>query len=307
MPETESQTATEPATELDTVPTDFAPAIGIAPAEGLENEEGGRIVLEGLPNTRDIGGIPAANGRYVKHARLLRSGALDKATDRDLEVLVNDYDVRTVIDLRTEEERKEHPDPEDGMPGVTFEDAPVLNASTFGVTREGGMMQALKALRALKKNPASIMEEVYERMVLDEESQRGFAQFFDDVLAAEDGAVLWHCTIGKDRAGLAAAFLLHALGAPRDAIEQDYLATNRYVQSETQSIMDALASFGVADKLDKSIQVINSADPKFLAAAFDAIEKHYGSLDAYVRDQLGVTDEKRATLRARYLTDDPQG
>ena len=33
--------------QLDTVPTDFAPAIGIAPAEGLESEEGGRIVLEG--------------------------------------------------------------------------------------------------------------------------------------------------------------------------------------------------------------------------------------------------------------------
>ena len=77
------------------------------------------------------------------------------------------------------------------------------------------------------------MEEVYERMMLDEQSQRGFAQFFDDVLAAEDGSVLWHCTIGKDRAGLAAALLLHALGVKREAVEQDYLATNKYVQSET--------------------------------------------------------------------------
>lgn len=43
----------------------------------------------------------------MKHARLLRSGALDHATARDLEVLLDDYQVRTVIDLRTEEERKE--------------------------------------------------------------------------------------------------------------------------------------------------------------------------------------------------------
>ena len=74
--------------QLATVPTDFAPAIGIAPAEGLESEEGGRIVLEGLPNTRDVGGLPTDDGRYVKHARLLRSGALDHATARDLEVLL---------------------------------------------------------------------------------------------------------------------------------------------------------------------------------------------------------------------------
>ena len=264
-------------------------------------------MLEGLPNTRDVGGLPTDDGRYVKHARLLRSGALDHATARDLEVLLDDYQVRTVIDLRTEEERKEHPDPQDGLVGVRFADAPVLSASTFGVTREGGMMQALKMLRTVQKNPASIMEEVYERMMLDEQSQCGFAQFFDDVLAAEDGSVLWHCTIGKDRAGLAAALLLHALGVKREAVEQDYLATNKYVQSETQNIMDALSSFGLGDKLDKSIHVINSADPRFLHAALDAVEKQYGSLDAYVRDQLSVTDEKREALRARYLTDDPRG
>lgn len=292
---------------VDTVPDDFYPALDITDAEGLEREPGGRIVLEGLPNTRDIGGIPAADGRFVKHARLLRSGALDHATDRDLATLLDDFNLRTVIDLRTEEERKEHPDPEDGLVGVHFEDAPVLSTSTFGVTREGGMMQALKMLRTVQKNPASIMEEVYERMMLDEQSQQGFARFFDDVLAADEGAVLWHCTIGKDRAGLAAALLLHVLGAPREAIAQDYLATNDYVQSETQNIMDALSSFGLAGKLDSSIHVINSADPRFLQAAFNAVEREYGSLDAYVRDQLGVTDEKRAALRERYLTDDPQG
>lgn len=293
--------------DFDTVPTDFAPAIGIAPAEGLENEKDGRIVLEGLPNTRDVGGIPTTDGRYVKHARLLRSGALDHATARDLEVLLDDYHVRTVIDLRTEEERKEHPDPEDGLMGVRFVDAPVLSTSTFGVTREGGMMQALKMLRTVQKDPAGMMEEVYERMMLDEQSQHGFAQFFDDVLATDEGSVLWHCTIGKDRAGLAAALLLHTLGATREAIERDYLATNRYVESETQNIMDALASFGLGDKLDKSIHVINSADPRFLQAAFDAVEKSYGGLDAYVRNQLNVTEEKRDALRERYLTDDPQG
>ena len=48
--------------QLDTVPTDFAPAIGIAPAEGLESEEGGRIVLEGLPNTRDVEACPRTTG-----------------------------------------------------------------------------------------------------------------------------------------------------------------------------------------------------------------------------------------------------
>ncbi len=287
---------------VDTVPDDFSPSLGIADAEGLEKASDGHIELEGLPNTRDIGGIRAADGRCVKHARLLRSGALAGATERDLKVLLDDFDVRTVIDLRTEEERREKPDPEDGLEGVRFEDAPVLNTSTLGVTREGGIKGALKMLRAVQDDPAQIMMDIYERMVLDEASQRGFASFFDDVLDTPDGAVLWHCTIGKDRAGLAAMLLLHVLGASHEDILRDYEATNRYVASRTEDIMDALATYHLAGKLDKSIQVINAADPRFLRAALDAIDREFGGLDAYVEKALGITDEKRDALRARYLT-----
>ena len=50
----------------------------------------------------------------MKHARLLRSGALDHATARDLEVLLDDSSAHG-IDCDTEEERKEHPDPQDGL------------------------------------------------------------------------------------------------------------------------------------------------------------------------------------------------
>lgn len=249
---------------VDSVPDDFYPALGIADAEGFERADDGRIEFEGLPNTRDLGGLPSVDGRFVKRARLLRSGALARATERDLKVLADEFDLRTVVDLRTEEERREHPDPEDALLDVRFRDAPVLSASTFGVTHEGGILSALKALRAVQKNPAGMMMDVYARMVLDEQSQRGFSQFFQDVLAAEQGAVLWHCTIGKDRAGL-------------------------------------------ADKLDASLKVLNSADPRFLQAAFDAVDREYGSLDEYVRVALGVADDQRDALRHRYLADGPQG
>ena len=189
------------------------------------------------------------------------------------------------------------------MEGVRFVNDPVLDTAALGVTREGGLLGALKALRALKKNPAGVMEDVYERLILDEKSQRGYARFFDDVLAAgaNEGAVLWHCTVGKDRAGLAAALLLHALGVPRDVVMADYLATNRHVASHAQDVADALAAHGLAGKFDEGIRVLNSAEPRFLEAAFSAAERAFGSLDDYLRDALCVTDEKRAALRDRYL------
>lgn len=292
---------------VDTVPDDFTPSLGIADAEGLEDVCDGRIELEGLPNTRDIGGIPAAGGYYVKHARLIRSGALAGATARDLETLVDEFCVRTIVDLRTEEERREKPDPEDELPGVKFEYAPLLNTATFGVTREGGLHGMMKMLKAVQDDPAQIMMKVYASMMVDEKSIEGFAAFFDDVLAADEGAVLWHCTVGKDRAGLATALLLHILGASRADIVRDYEATNRYVASHTEDIVDQLARYHLADKLDKSIHIINAADPRYLQAAFDAVEQRFGDLDAFVRDRLGVSCEKRAALRERYLTPDPLG
>ncbi len=288
---------------VDTVPD--MPTFGIADAEGLEQVSDGRIMLEGLPNTRDIGGIKGADGLFVRHARLLRSGALTAATERDLEVLANDYDLRVVIDLRTEEERLEKPDPEDALMNVRFNHAPVLNTETLGITRGGGLRDAMKMLRQVQNDPAKIMMDIYPRMLLDEASQRGFTLFFDQVLATEEGSVLWHCTIGKDRAGLATMLLLHVLGASPEAIMEDYKATNRYVTSRTQEIMDALAVYHLAGKLDDSIHVINSADPRFLGAAINAVHHEFGSLDAYVEKALGVTIDKRAELRNRYLVDNP--
>lgn len=292
---------------VDTVPDNFVPALGITDAEGLEKVSDGRIILDGLPNTRDVGGLPAADGRFVKHARLIRSGALAGATERDLEILADNFDVRTVIDLRTAEERAEKPDPEDALMNVRFVDAPVLSTSAFGVTHEGGLRGMMKTLRTLQDDPAQIMEDLYQKMMLDEDSRRGFATFFDAVLNTPEGAVLWHCTVGKDRAGLAAMLLLHVLGVSRDDIMRDYLVTNRYVASRTEDITDALAKYHLAGKLESSIQVLNSADVRFLTAALDAAEQQYGSLDGYVERGVGVSADQRAALRERYLTDNPQG
>ena len=46
--------------------------------------EFGHIPFEGLRNTRDLGGMPTADGRTIAPAKLLRSGALHKASEQDL-------------------------------------------------------------------------------------------------------------------------------------------------------------------------------------------------------------------------------
>ena len=71
--------------------------------------EFGHIPFEGLRNTRDLGGMPTADGRTIAPAKLLRSGALHKASEQDLARLVGDYDLAGVIDFRTQLERDKEP------------------------------------------------------------------------------------------------------------------------------------------------------------------------------------------------------
>ena len=51
----------------------------------------------------------------------------------------------------------------------------------------------------------------------------------------------------------------------------------------------------------EAIRPLLSVRRDYLQAAFDAIEETHGSVDAYLRDALGVTDEKRERLRRNLL------
>lgn len=304
---------------MDVLPT--MPGIAIeedALPDEAALEAGGRIELEGLANTRDLGGIEAADGRTVRPRMLIRSGALSKATEHDATALIDEYRLAKVIDLRTEEERLKNPDPQDLFDGVEFLDIPILDTQALGITREGGIKGLLKAVKIIDTDLAALMIDIYPSMLLDERSMLGYKRFFAELMKNEPpvggfslgessaelpaaGSVLWHCSAGKDRAGLATVLLLHVLGVPYEAILDDYLATNGYTESRTQEILDALAAYGMAGKLDDSVRVLNSADERFLRAALDAVDKRYGSLDAYVHEALCVTPEKQEALQAKFL------
>lgn len=95
-----------------------------------------RIEMEGpVYNTRDLGGYTGKDGRTIRPRRLLRSGALGKCTEPDIRRLTEEYGLKTVVDLRTNGEKTELPDPE--IKGVEFIHDPLLSDAMLGITREG--------------------------------------------------------------------------------------------------------------------------------------------------------------------------
>lgn len=169
-----------------------------------------RIPLKKLINTRDLGGLTVRDGRTIRPKRLLRSGALFEAAPEDCEVLLRDYHLKVIIDFRTSAERAGSPDPE--LPGVENFHLPVYDS--VGFTREDGSDENLSGLAMRLTGHAAggdgWMTGLYRGFVTDGAPK--YRQFFELLLKQREGAVLWHCTAGKDRAGTAAILLLRALG-----------------------------------------------------------------------------------------------
>lgn len=268
----------------------------------MSQQYAGRIVLENLHNTRDLGYLRTITGQQVTPRKLIRSGALALATSEELHVLVEDYSVRTVIDLRTPDEQIKKPDPQEEMSRVRFVDAPILGFSTTGITREDGLAGMAKTLPALDRDPVEVMTKLYPNMLLDDVGIKGFSRFFDELVQNEEGAVLWHCSAGKDRAGLASVLLLTVLEVPHSAIVADYLATNQYLEGRSDELKKLIPTEFLSQSLLQSLQVFNSASETFLSAGLKAVEEQYGSLDTYMHEALNVDADKRALLKSKYLS-----
>lgn len=264
--------------------------------------EFGHIPFEGLHNTRDLGGLPAADGRRIKPALLLRSGALHKATEEDLARLLADYHLEGVVDFRTELERDKEPDPRELMEGVVFYDLPALSGETMGITHGAGLAKDMKALEAVKAQPHEMVKKMYPEILLGDAGRVAYRSLLNVLLESDGGAVLWHCTEGKDRAGLGAVVVERALGVPEPDVRADYLATNLFARTRAEGILDALAAKLPALRgLDADIDSFFYAYADYYDAAMDAVAKRYGTFDAYLAEALDFGPEKQAALRAKYL------
>lgn len=261
----------------------------------------GLIELDGTCNTRDQGGMETVTGQRVRAKKLIRSDGLEKLTDNDIHILVDECDLRTVIDLRTDVERKAAPDPIDRMPEVKFVSLPVLADSAVGLTHEHSLRSLWDEFLKLKGDPMGVISKTYPLMLLGDAGVAAYKQFFEILLAQEEGAVLWHCSEGKDRTGVASMLILFTLGVPPATIMEDYLATNLFARQKMKRIANDLKKVHVADKSDEALLALICAHKEYMDAAMEAVKGKYGSLDAYLTEALDLTPEKRQLLAEKYL------
>lgn len=257
------------------------------------------LKFEKLVNCRDLGGMLTADGRKIKSGCLLRSETLSDASPADIQRLVTEYGLKTVVDFRTDVERREKPDPEiDGVNNVFL---PILRHETLGITRESVNVKTIPVIFENMPKPAErYMGDMYGSIALDGFATEHYSEFFRILLESE-GTVLWHCTVGKDRAGMGTAFLLYALGVPMESIIQDYLLTDICYRKKNRKLFAAITLFVRKKETRDYLRCLLSVKREFIEAAFRQITEKYGSVEAYLEKALGLTEEKITLLRNKYL------
>jgi protein-tyrosine phosphatase len=259
--------------------------------------------LEAVRNFRDVGGLPAGDGRRVRYGRLFRSGHLAHASESDAAFLAS-LDLHTIFDFRNSSDMKlEGPDVV--LPGVRNVNMPLSDPASgaeFWTIVRYGDLDALREALADGKGAAR-MTSSYRRLVLDRTQEHG--RMLELLAEQESVPALLHCAAGKDRAGTSIAIILLALGVERDAIEEDYLksnATHRRYRIQRGAQAEPAGTAEVMELLSPLFE----ARAEYLGAAFDTIEGHWGSVDRYLTEGLGCTPERRARLRELLLLEEEE-
>lgn len=264
--------------------------------------KGGRIQLQSLQNTRDLGALVTEDGRYILPRRLLRSGSLYHISLTDQDVLTEEYHLTEVIDLRTKKEVLEKPDTL--MEGIRYHEIPIVDEETLGISQEGLSRpeNIIKLMKNMNIVPEEFIENQYRNFVRDQYSVKQYARFMDLILHHEGGAVLWHCSAGKDRVGVGTALLLSALGVPREVIREDFLKTNLYLEEEMQHMVRYLETKTIVDNrvMDK-VRILYKVKGEYLDMVFDTIEKDYGSMEYFMKKALYLNPKAIDTLKNKYL------
>jgi protein-tyrosine phosphatase len=114
------------------------------------------------------------------------------------------------------------------------------------------------------------------------------------------GALQYHCTSGKDRAGWMTYVLLRLLGVPERAAVADYLASNTFRAAYDAKVRDGLKQPGTMLHPDLLIP-LQEVRTEYLSAAVGQARADYGSLGRYVSEGLGLDGHTLESLRDRLL------
>ncbi len=277
--------------------------LGCSHVQNLVTEEGQTLNMSSISNARELGGYKTRDGKTVRKGVLLRTAVLTDASEEELNSLIFDYNLSAVIDLRASYELDEEPEPVlDGIAQYNFKimDEQMMAeraAGIYHVLTDPNVDPVTRMTAILESGVIS--DQMYVEFLQGETGKAGFREFFRVLLETPEGSsVLWHCTNGKDRTGVAAMLLLGVLNVDEKTIMDDFMLTNTFYEEEISAMRTQLGKY-ITDEamLDELMVTGKGVHAPYMQNAIDYIKENYGDIPGYVKTELGLTDEDIAKLR----------
>lgn len=262
--------------------------------------------MSSISNARELGGYKTRDGKTVRKGVLLRSAALTDASQDELNSLIDDYNLSAIIDLRANYELAEEPEPViDGIAQYNFkimdEQLMAGRAASISDILTDPNVDPITRMTAILKAEV-ISDQMYVEFLQGDIGKAGYKDFFRVLLETPEGsAVLWHCTNGKDRTGVAAMLLLGVLNVDDETIMKDFLLTNTFFEAEISAMRNQLKAY-IQDEamLEELLVAGKGVYAPYMQNALDYINENYGSIPNYVKTELGLMDADIVKLQNLY-------
>ena len=262
------------------------------------------IGLKSVKNARELGTYRTEDGKTIKKGRLLRTGKLSKISNEDLNILTEKYNLGYIIDFRMPVESQSDRDPQ--INGIYCRNFDIFDYDLF---ENGDKMQKEldetdpAVILPLIISTGALNDDAYIKYADNDKAKKAFGEFFKTLKDADDNrSVLWHCTSGKDRTGIASMLVLTVLGADEKTILEDYLLTNEYNKKEIEMTAMYFRSRGFDDNMcEKAVLAFSGVNETFMINLMDHLKMKYGSIKGYIHSDLGVNNDDINIIRKKYL------
>ena len=259
------------------------------------------ISLDGASNFRDFGGYPTVSGKTVRWRQLYRSSKLSGLTDMGLATFES-LRIRMVIDLRSASDTKSDPD---RLPqGVHWQNIEIVVPPSL----TDAFNQALKTGDTSGLEFDKIVQGYTDFYISNVEK---YGKLLPLVMSSDNRPIDIHCAGGAGRTGFTVALIQLMLGVTEVYVMDDYLLTNEVIASILQKDVETYVNI-IADLKEQQGEVLTEEDienvtnfvtmhSEYLQAALDRVVEEYCSVDNFIRDGIGITDEQRNAFRAALL------
>lgn len=288
---------------------DYRPYFAVSINDTIQLVGERTLPVEGMNNFRDMGGYETEDGHHVKWGKLYRSDHIHNAKENGLEYL-RKLGIHTIIDYRSPDEQSKYPNKVISENVKTYCLDPSAHtaelAAQFTSSKESEDENLVNKIIDQKNkgqlvNRYDIVMEQYGNFVSKEKSTQAFKEMLNIAADPASSAMVQHCRGGKDRTGFGSMLLLGLLGVKKEDLIYDYMLTHTNRIKRNNFKMNIYRKF-TSDPvvLDYLYSLIDTRS-EFIEASYDAIINTYHSIEAYAKQELGITDEVISQLKNNYL------